>query len=312
MEYIRKQRWANYHSLKCKEYLRNDFSHECAYCKLQENEVGFVSEDFFEIDHFKPQAKTPEDLHKYPNLYYCCQKCNGEKSDHWSDKLLDPCRDNIFSGPDPAIIGGDAKKGFIFEAANDRGTLYIDTFKLNSRRQIDIRRMRSDNKNKIKEINELIDKMTKIICSDSNLSHLSYLVEQLTELRKIKQIETDKLRRNPIFEQAQEYLTSRGIQHSLVFQELNLDFEIKIENKTYLCELIIDNSTEIKETYNKKIETEKILAWFSIPNIKFGVLFYYPKIERMYFLKLSDVLSKTDIDCDLNSKQFTISNENLL
>ena len=49
MEYIRKQRWANYLSPKCKEYLRNDFSHECAYCKLQEQEVGIVGLDFFEI-----------------------------------------------------------------------------------------------------------------------------------------------------------------------------------------------------------------------------------------------------------------------
>lgn len=56
MEYIRKQRWANYLSPKCKEYLRNDFSHECAYCKLQEQEVGIVGLDFFEIDHFKPQS----------------------------------------------------------------------------------------------------------------------------------------------------------------------------------------------------------------------------------------------------------------
>ena len=47
MEYVRKQRWANYSSPKCKEYLRNDFSHECAYCKLQEQEVGVVGLDFF-------------------------------------------------------------------------------------------------------------------------------------------------------------------------------------------------------------------------------------------------------------------------
>ncbi len=47
MEYIRKQRWANYLSPKCKEYLRNDFSHECAYCKLQEQEVGIVGRPLY-------------------------------------------------------------------------------------------------------------------------------------------------------------------------------------------------------------------------------------------------------------------------
>lgn len=65
MEYIRKQRWANYSSPKCKEYLRNDFSHECAYCKLQEQEVGIVGLDFFEIDHFKPQSLNLPDTHQY-------------------------------------------------------------------------------------------------------------------------------------------------------------------------------------------------------------------------------------------------------
>ena len=69
MEYIRKKRWANYSSPKCKEYLRNDFSHECAYCKLQEQEVGIVGLDFFEIDHFKPQSLNLPDKHKYYNLY---------------------------------------------------------------------------------------------------------------------------------------------------------------------------------------------------------------------------------------------------
>lgn len=105
MEYIRKQRWANYLSPKCKEYLRNDFSHECAYCKLQELEVGIVGLDFFEIDHFKPQSLNLPDTHKYHNLYYSCEKCNNEKSDIWDTKLLDPCTDDIFSGINPAIIG---------------------------------------------------------------------------------------------------------------------------------------------------------------------------------------------------------------
>ena len=49
-EYIRKYRWANYETPKCKEYLRNDFSHECAYCKLQEKEVGIIDGTYFEVD----------------------------------------------------------------------------------------------------------------------------------------------------------------------------------------------------------------------------------------------------------------------
>lgn len=159
MEYIRKQRWANYLSPKCKEYLRNDFSHECAYCKLQEQEVGIVGLDFFEIDHFKPQSLNLPDTHKYHNLYYSCEKCNNEKSDIWDTKLLDPCTDDIFSGINPAIIGGKKENHYKYIAKNDRGTFYINTFKLNSRTQIRFRKARENHENSLHTINTLIDEI---------------------------------------------------------------------------------------------------------------------------------------------------------
>lgn len=64
----------------------------------------------FEIDHFKPQSLNLPDTHKYHNLYYSCEKCNNEKSDIWDTKLLDPCTDDIFSGINPAIIGGKKRE----------------------------------------------------------------------------------------------------------------------------------------------------------------------------------------------------------
>ena len=312
MEYVRKKRWATYHSKKCKEYLRNDFSHECAYCKLQESEVGFVTREFFEIDHFKPQDTHDENVHKYPNLYYCCEKCNGEKSNNWSEELLDPCQDDIFSGESPAIRVGNAADGYILEAANANGTLYIDTFKLNSRYHVGIRRKRADSKNIIKEINTLIDEIIGKIQSNSNFDHISSLAERLAELRQLKQNETEMLGLDPVFEKAQEYLSNMAIQHNLVFRELDLDFEIKVGGETYLCELIIDTSTESKDSYNKRIDTEKLSAWLSLENTKVGVLFYYPHIDRMYFLPLSDLLKKSDIECCCDSKQFVIGVDNLI
>lgn len=312
MEYVRKKRWVTYHGKKCKEYLRNDFSHECAYCKLQESEVGFVTKEFFEIDHFKPQDMHDENVHKYPNLYYCCEKCNGEKSNIWSEELLDPCRDDIFCGDAPAIKGGNAEDGYILEAVNEKGTLYIDTFKLNSRYQVEIRRKRADRKNRIKEINTLIDEIIGKIQSNASLSHISSLAERLAELRQLKQTETEMLGMDPVFAKAQECLSDQAIQYNLVFRELDLDFEIKIGDETYLCELIIDTSTEAKDSYNKRIDTEKLSEWFSLENTKVGVLFYYPHIERMYFLPLSDLLKKSDIECYADSKQFTINVDNLI
>ncbi len=116
MEYVRKYRWANYSSPKCREYLRNDFSHECAYCKLKEQEVGIAGQYIFEIDHFKPQRLNLPDVHQYHNLYYACSKCNKEKSDIWDEKLLDPCADDIFSGDNPAIIEGTRKNRYKYTA----------------------------------------------------------------------------------------------------------------------------------------------------------------------------------------------------
>ena len=244
MEYVRKQRWANYSSPKCKEYLRNDFSHECAYCKLQEQDVGIVGLDFFEIDHFKPQSLNSPDMHKYYNLYYSCKKCNKEKSDIWDAKLLDPCADDIFSGSNPAIVGGKEENNYKYIAQNDRGTFYINTFKLNSRTQIRFRKARENHENNLNMINTLIDEILLKFQSNAELHDLKGLIFQLDSLGHLKQQELDKLPKDEIFEKAEKYLNDKGIENSLVFEEYNMDIKMKFNGRTYYSELIVDNSVE--------------------------------------------------------------------
>lgn len=295
MEYVRKQRWANYSSPKCKEYLRNDFSHECAYCKLQEQEVGLVGLDFFEIDHFKPQTLKLPDTHKYNNLYYSCKKCNNEKSDIWDLKLLDPCVDNIFSGNDPAIVGGKKEDEYKYTARNDRGTFYINTFKLNSRTQIRFRKARDNHQNSIHMINTLIDEIFLKFQSNAELYDLKDLICKLDNLKNLKQIELGKLPRDEMFERAEEYLNDKGIENMFVFEEYNMDIKIRIDDNTYYCELIIDNSMEEKAEYRKNLSIEKLNIWFEKLKSNFGVLFYYPKIDRMYFYPVSDKIALSDV-----------------
>ncbi len=96
MEYRRRIRFVSYNSNKCKEYLRADFSYECAYCGLKESDTGALGDEYYEIDHFVPQNPENEldkivDVHKYENLYYSCELCNSKKSNIWSKELLDPC-----------------------------------------------------------------------------------------------------------------------------------------------------------------------------------------------------------------------------
>lgn len=295
MEYVRKQRWANYSSSKCKEYLRNDFSHECAYCKLQEQEVGFVGLDFFEIDHFKPQSLDLPDTHKYHNLYYSCKKCNNEKSDTWDTKLLDPCTDDIFSGSNPAIVGGKKENQYKYSAQNGRGTVYINTFKLNSRRHIHIRKARENHENNLHMINNLIDEILLKFQHNTELHDLKDLIFQLDNLRHLKQQELDNLPKDEMFEKAEEYLKDKGIENSLVFEEYNMDIKMKLNGSTYYCELFVDNSVEEKTEYRKNISVEKLTTWFEKLNYNFGILFYYPRINRMYFYPISDNVRLLDI-----------------
>ena len=302
----------NYLSPKCKEYLRNDFSHECAYCKLQEQEVGIVGLDFFEIDHFKPQSLNLPDTHKYHNLYYSCEKCNNEKSDIWDTKLLDPCTDDIFSGINPAIIGGKKENHYKYIAKNDRGTFYINTFKLNSRTQIRFRKARENHENSLHTINTLIDEILLKFQYNAELHDLKDLIYQLDNLRHLKQQELGKLPKDEMFEKAEEYLNDKGIENSLVFEEYNMDFKMKFNGSTYYCELLVDNSLEEKTEYRKNISVEKLTTWFEKLNSNFGILFYYPRINRMYFYPVSNNMTLPEITDGKKIRQIKINDKCLL
>lgn len=312
MEYIRKQRWANYSTPKCKEYLRNDFSHECAYCKLQEREIGIVGLDFFEIDHFKPQSLGLPDTHKYNNLYYSCEKCNGEKSDIWDTRLLDPCVDDIFSGSNPAIVGGKRENQYKYIAQNDRGAFYIDTFKLNSRTQIRFRKARENNENNLHKIDTLIDEILLKIQNKDELQDLKNLIFQLDKLRQLKKQELNKLPKDENFEKVEKYLNDRGIENSLVFEEYNMDIKMKFNGITYYCELLIDDSIEEKKEYRKRISVEKLFTWFEKLGSNFGVLFYYTRINRLYFYPISDNIFLSDLSEANRMKQIIISAEHII
>jgi len=64
-----------------KPFLRRDFRRMFAYCERTEAFLG--GEEAFEIDHFRTQQSFPALRCSYPNLYYCCRKCNLYKSSKW-------------------------------------------------------------------------------------------------------------------------------------------------------------------------------------------------------------------------------------
>lgn len=227
-------------------------------------------------------------------------------------KLLDPCTDDIFSGINPAIIGGKKENHYKYIAKNDRGTFYINTFKLNSRTQIRFRKARENHENSLHTINTLIDEILLKFQYNAELHDLKDLIYQLDNLRHLKQQELGKLPKDEMFEKAEEYLNDKGIENSLVFEEYNMDFKMKFNGSTYYCELLVDNSLEEKTEYRKNISVEKLTTWFEKLNSNFGILFYYPRINRMYFYPVSNNMTLPEITDGKKIRQIKINDKCLL
>lgn len=315
MEYQRKNRWANYWNPKCKVYLRNDFSHECAYCKIQEKELGLADTKFFEIDHFKPQANEDASsyVHEYNNLYYSCLECNSKKNNIWNETLPDPCNDNIFFGEGHLIEGGySPEELYKYDSADARGWLYINTFQLNSKYQINVRKRRILRNNSIREIDVLMDDILHKFSTKKNADNLSSLISKIDELRSAKIQELSKLSCDENFEAVRDYLFRRNIKNEVIFEEHNIDIKIKLDEESYYCELLIDNSEEDLAEKIKYLDIEKISVWFEkVPN-KFGILFYYSKLDKLYFYPISKLIEKKDVADFKSKKQIKLTAENLI
>ena len=111
---------------------------------------------------------------------------------------------------------------------------------------------------------------------------------------------------------AEEYLNDKGIENSLVFEEYNMDFKMKFNGSTYYCELLVDNSLEEKTEYRKNISVEKLTTWFEKLNSNFGILFYYPRINRMYFYPVSNNMTLPEITDGKKIRQIKINDKCLL
>ena len=64
--------YADYASYR--PWLRDEFSFRCVYCLIRECWGRVTGE--FDLDHFIPQAHSPELTTKYDNLLYSCHSCN--------------------------------------------------------------------------------------------------------------------------------------------------------------------------------------------------------------------------------------------
>ena len=158
----------------------------------------------------------------------------------------------------------------------------------------------------------LIDEILLKFQYNAELHDLKDLIYQLDNLRHLKQQELGKLPKDEMFEKAEEYLNDKGIENSLVFEEYNMDFKMKFNGSTYYCELLVDNSLEEKTEYRKNISVEKLTTWFEKLNSNFGILFYYPRINRMYFYPVSNNMTLPEITDGKKIRQIKINDKCLL
>lgn len=130
-----------------KLHLQQLFRYRCAYCLSHEDFMGRF--DAMEVDHFRPRGRA-EFAHlkcAWPNLYYCCRRCNQHKSSMWPNadeledglRFVDPCEED----PDEHFrltrdAKGDEDGGIAGETSAARYS--IAKIRLNRQQLIDIRR----------------------------------------------------------------------------------------------------------------------------------------------------------------------------
>lgn len=158
MDYVRKKRWIKYQHLKCKMYLRNDFHFECAYCRMREQDTGNLLEDYFEKDHFVARnGKEDVSLDEYDNMIYACTKSNKNV-----DLLLDPCKENIYSGSDPHVTNLGKNGNYRLVGNTEAGKRYIDSLQLNSKFYRELRERQEQAKTGDQELVKLLNDIMDI------------------------------------------------------------------------------------------------------------------------------------------------------
>lgn len=154
--FLRKEepRYSDYK--RYKPHLQRDFRRQCAYCERTE---GYVrAPEFFGVDHFRPKALFPALDCEYSNLYYCCNRCNGIKSDKWPSeadfadgrRFADPCESDPYV--DHFVETAD---GFL-NSLTETGNYTIAYLRLNDPPCRDFRIKRSRAATKIARLRELI------------------------------------------------------------------------------------------------------------------------------------------------------------
>lgn len=287
MDYVRKKRWVRYQHLKCKMYLRNDFRFECAYCRMREQDTGILCEEYFEKDHFVARnSKSDIDLDSYDNMVYACSKCNGTKSDKGTELLLNPCKDDIYLGPNPHVKNLGKNGQYQLISNTPEGWQYINSLQLNSKFYRELRKRQEQADKDDEELKVLINKISDWEdIPDNLLKKLEVLVHNnfgiQTDNQQNPAFRCGQSKAGYAFQEVMNILNNLSIPHELQFAENDLDITICYKGTKYLCEIVLNDKAE-KPVRNIRIKKEQRESWETVDG-DYGVLYYYMKTGRLEF-----------------------------
>lgn len=292
MDYRRKKRWVRYNHIKCKMYLRNDFNFECAYCRMREQDTGVLGEENFEKDHFIARAsQTDGSLDSYDNMIYACAKCNGTKSDKSIDLLLNPCKDDIYSGVHPHVKKLGESGQYQLSGNTMEGWQYINILQLNSRFYREMREKQEQASMDDCELEGLINEISnRTNIPKGLLQKLRALVHDNSLIQKNNQQNSDfrcgHSKAGRAVQEVLDILNHLFIPYELLFGENDIDVKVQYNNKDYLCEIVLNDSAEIP-VRNIRVKKEKRESWLA-EDRNHGIIYYYMKTGRLEFYSISE------------------------
>lgn len=291
-EFVRKKRFYRYKDEQCKKFLSRDFSKKCAYCKIREGDLA--GPDSFEKDHFFPLKKGGED--GYDNLYYSCRSCNGKsgKSDKWSETLLDPCKDDIWD------VHVKVDDNFKCKELTEQGKEYKNTFKLNRKSYVNIRRKIANHQSELHEkVAKYKQLSQELIALGPEAFDVQYLTNDIHEWERILEYGVNyRMSENAFDEDVDERifcaLAEVGIVEC-VDRDYDLFYEISIGDNKYLCYVeMVEFDLGVNGSARKFISTEKLSVWRNInKQEKILIILYNSSNQQVYFVKLDDVLESS-------------------
>lgn len=124
-----------------REYLRIDFWFSCAYCTITEIEATSIR---FVIDHYKPKSKFPDLVSFYPNLMWCCDRCNTFKGNDFVTPKMSKAGFEIFRPDKHHFEEHFELKGVRIESKSPVGEYTTELLDLNRQQLRRVRKIRKD------------------------------------------------------------------------------------------------------------------------------------------------------------------------